>query len=566
LDETPDILGERTYNGVYTGNLNSFYWYANDIWQVRKNLSLNFGVRYEYNGPPSGDALEALNNAASVPGLILFGAPKAQKENYDPRIGIAYSPGRSQNTSIRAGFTVAHNMRPEGPDSQGLPPQVATDCQVGEAISSTCNYATTNFLTNGGIAQEPVGIHQYPTVAAAIASTSFSITGGNLLVEPYTESWQLGIQHTFAKSYTFETRYLGTHGVHLQLEDYINRQPVVTSANYLPTYFGTVPNQSTLATQKTLAQVEAYQSNVVPAWAAAGFTALLEGWRPWAASKYDGLATQLNRRFDHGLQAQVAWTWSHNRDDSVTDQISTVLTPRRPENPQCVQCEWGTSGLDHRHRVTGEVLYSLPTFWKEHPFYSNAIGNWEIVTIYTFESPEMATAQSNQQTNLTGDSTGPRALINPTGGVPGTGSDVTPVTNGTTCPASGGTTPATCPQNIVGYEAINPNAQYIRGGIGALTDIHKNTIPMNPINNWDVTLLKRIPAGERLNVEMQLQAYNVFNHQQFIPGSLRSVNAVSQSGTTVLNMLTPGNAIFDQPKAVFSSNPRTMQATVKVVF
>jgi hypothetical protein len=568
LDETPDVLGERTYNGVYTGNLMSVYTYANDIWKLRRDLMLNAGVRYEYNGPPSGDALEALNNAASVPGLISFGAPQAQRKNFDPRIGLAYSPGKSQNTSIRAGFTIAHNMRPEGPDSQGLPPQVATDCQVGEPITSTCQYSTTNFLTNGGIAPEPQGIHTYPTVASAIASTSFSITGNNLLVEPYTESWQLGVQHSFAKSYTFETRYVGTHGVHLQLEDYINRQPVVTSSNFLPTYIGsaTVPSQSVLATQPTLAQVEAYQSNVVPAWAAAGFTALLEGWRPWASSKYDGLATQLNRRFDHGLELQAAWTWSHNRDDSVTDQISTVLTPRRPQNPQCVICEWGTSALDHRHRVTVEALYNVPSVWKENKIVSNTVGNWEISSIYTFESPEYATAQSNQQTNLTGDATGPRSIFN-SAGVPGTGSDVTPVTNGQSCPKAGSApAPATCTTNIVGYVAINPKAQYIRGGLGALNNANKNTMPMANINNWDATLIKRLPITEKIKLEMQLQAYNVFNHQQFVPGSLRSVNAVSQSGTSVLNMLTPGNSIFNESSQVFSSNPRTMQATVKVVF
>lgn len=386
------------------------------------------------------------------------------------------------------------------------------------------------------------------------------------MVEPYVESWTLGVEHSFGKSYTLEVRYLGSKSNHLQTEEYLNIQPVVTPTNFLPTYIGNVPSAAVLATMPTLSQIEANRPSFVPAWTAAGFgSTLLQGWRPWASAKYDGLATQFTRRMTNGLQLQAAWTWSNSRDDVETDQISSNLTPRRAQNSQDIAAEWGPSALDHRHRVTVEAIYDLPFFRDKSYVMKNLVGNWEVVPIYTFESPEYATVQSNLNSNLDGDSVGQRAILNPAG-APGTSSDVTALTNGTKCPASGSTTPATCAQNIVGYSANNPNAEYIRAQLGALMNIGKNTLPMPHINNWDMNIVKRLSITESKAFEFHLEAYNFFNHPQWVPGSIRSINAVSSSSSTVLNLLTPGNAVFDKPQLIFSSNPRTLQLVLKFLF
>ena len=52
---------------------------------------------------------------------------------------------------------------------------------------------------------------------------------------PYSEQWNLGVQHMFAKNYTAEVRYVGTRGIHLSVQDRLNRQAVVTSQQ-LPTH------------------------------------------------------------------------------------------------------------------------------------------------------------------------------------------------------------------------------------------------------------------------------------------------------------------------------------------
>jgi len=67
-------------------------------------------VRYEYDTPPAGEDAQTLNAVSSVPGLINFSAPKAQTDNIMPRIGLAYTPGTSGKTSIRAGFGINYDV------------------------------------------------------------------------------------------------------------------------------------------------------------------------------------------------------------------------------------------------------------------------------------------------------------------------------------------------------------------------------------------------------------------------------------------------------------------------
>jgi hypothetical protein len=118
----------------------------------------------------------------------------------------------------------------------------------------------------------------------------------------------------------------------------------------------------------------------------------------------------------------------------------------------------------------------------------------------------------------------------------------------------------------VGYSANNPNAQYIRAQLGALTNIGKNTVAMQHINNWDMNIIKRLSVTESKSFEFHVEAYNFFNHPQWVPGSIRGVNATSSSSSTVLNLLTPGNAVFDKPQSIFSSNPRLLQLVMKFMF
>jgi hypothetical protein len=567
-DVNPDSLSERSLGDpVFYGDQISVYWYVNDTWRIRPNFTLNLGLRHEYSTIPFGERSQALNLAANVPGLIDFSEPRAPKKNFAPRIGIAWSPGNSGNTSIRAGFGMAYDVLYDNIGTLSLPPQLSG------TIDTKLTANTPNFLASGGILPGGSGIQTFATLAEQRSATANHIVVNQQ--DPYSISWNLGVQHVFAKNYTAEVRYLGSRGVHLNTQDRINFGAVVTPSRNLPTFLA-APSQATLnALPFNLAQLEGIDP-VLPAYQPFFDDQPIVQFTPNGGSIYHGLAAQLNRRFDNGLQFQSAYTWSHTIDDSTADFFSTRLTPRRPQDFQNLANDRSTSAIDRRHRFTTAIVYDFPYFKSGNWLKKNLLSNWEIAPIWTIESPELATVQSGTDSNLNGDTAGDRVIFNPAG-IPGTGSGVTPLCNsglpaGVAC---GSATVDTTPF-IVGYLATKPNAQYISAGLGVLPNSGRNTLPTSRINNWDLSLLKRFSFTERTRFEFGGQFFNLFNHPQYTPGYVNSATPTGQATGTptsfastdiaVLNYLKPSSGTFNNPKATFASQSRGIQLSAKIIF
>jgi hypothetical protein len=572
-DISPDQLGERSLgNPVYYGDQIASYWYVNDNWKLRPNFTLNLGLRHEYTTIPFGERLQSLNQAASVAGLIDFSEPRAPKKNFMPRLGFAWSPGGHQNTSVRGGFAMAYDVLYDNIGILSLPPQLSGTIDVD------LNNPSNNFLKNGGILPNAGGIQTFSTVALQRAATANHIVVDQK--DPYSESWNLGVQHTFGTAYTAEVRYVGTKGIHLNTQERIDAQSKVTPTMFLPTYFA-APTQATLdASTVTLAAIRANPA-FVPAFTAAGFSVApnfspIVQFTPNGNSIYHGLQTQLTRQFTNGLQFTAAYTWSRTIDDSTADFFSTVLTPRRTQDFLNLGGDRTVSALSRTHRLTLSALYQTPWFkggnWLAH----NLLGNWTIAPIYTYESPEWATVQSQIDTNLNGDSAGDRTVINPVG-IPGTGANVTAqctstITPGAICGLGAAFDPVTGVQTrpssfpfVVGYLSKSPTAQYVVAGSGALANAQRNTLATRPIDNVDLTLGKDFSFTENMKFQFQAQFFNLLNHPQFIPGS---INDVASIGNTAVRstFLNPGSTAFNDPTAAFASNARTMQLVVKFIF
>jgi hypothetical protein len=544
-DVTP-AFAERSFGSVgYSGDQHALYGFVNDIWKVRPNVTLNLGLRYEFTSTPFGWTQQALNNFVSVPGLISFGSPKAPKKDFMPRLGFAWSPGSSATTSIRGGFGIGYDVLYDNIGVLSRPPQIGStsDCPGGAGCSPN-----GQFLAKGGIV--PSGQTGITTLTAAQARAATSALLPVDVKYPYSEQWNLGVQHSFGSNYTAEVRYLGSRGVHLNVQNRINKIATVDSTHFLPTFFSQ-PSAATIAgLTTTLAQLQAIP-NTRADFLAAGFTNPIVAFEPFGGSTYHSLATQLNRRFSNGLQMQAAWTWSHLIDDSTADFFSTVLTPRRPQDFQNMHVERGNSALDRAHRITLSAVYDAP--WLKHSnwFLKNVAGNWEVAPIYTFETGEWADPQSGTDTNLNGDSAGDRVIINAAGDRR-KGTDVTALKN-----ASGAT---------VGYVVNDPTAYFVRARAGALATSSRNILQLPPINNWDINVLKRFSATERYKFEIAAQFLNAFNHPQFVAGSLNQITSISTTSGTQKNYLIPGASNFDIPKVTFSSNPRAMQLSAKFIF
>jgi hypothetical protein len=569
-DVNPDNLSERSLgNPVYYGDQIGIFWYVSDSWKMRRNLTVNVGLRHEYTTIPFGERAQKLNIAASVPGLIDFSEPRAPKTNFMPRVGLAWSPGTKGDTSIRAGFGIGYDVLYDNIGILSLPPQLSG------TIDNPQPPVINNFLANGGILPSSGGIQTFPTLAAQQKATANHVVVDQK--DPYSIQYDLSVQHQFGSKYSFEARYLGTRGVHLNTQSRINVQSRVDSTHFLPTYLA-APSQATLdASTNTLASIIA-RPRIIPAYSANNFTTNVVQFTPNGWSAYNGLALQGSRQFANGLQFVAAYTWSHTIDNSTADFFSTVLTPRRPQDFQNINADKSSSALDHRHRFSIAAYYDVPYFKNGNWLHRNVLGNWLFAPIYTYQVGEPADVQSGIDANLNGDSAGDRAILNPTG-VPGTGSDVSPLCTSTlpsfaTCGESDFSSKKGAPgpgnfdstPYMVAYLASNPNAQYITAGKGALATSGRNTLRTRPINNLDLTAGKRFNFTERTRLEFQAQFLNVLNHPQFTPGLTNQVNSIGYTGLAATNYLKPSNATFNQPDQVFSSNSRTLQMALKFIF
>jgi len=544
FDYIPDYLGERTTgNFVYYGDQIEFGAYVNDSWKLRPNLTINLGVRYERTTLPYAERLQSVNAISNVPGLINFGVPQPQNFNFEPRVGIAWSPGTSGKTSIRAGFGINYDQLFDNLGLLSMPPQFQQTVDVG-------GNAGSGFLAGGGIS---------PNASSGTLdqATARAYTGGYIPDQklPKSLQWNVGIQRVIHEDYTVELRYLGTRGLNLPIQDRMNVQNTVNAGNALPMYLS-APSQGTLdGLTNTLGALNTAYSNggfFLPQYLNAGFQSYLVGFMPMGASTYHGLAAQVTRRFHNGLQFVGSYTFSHNIDNSTAEVFSTYTTPRRGQDFQNLNADRSSSALDHRNRFTMATVYDMPFFKGGNWFMRNLIGNWELAPIYTYETGTLYTVQSGVDSNMNGDSAGDRTWINPAGTV-NIGSGATALKN------SNGAT--------VAYLVKNPQARYVAAPKGVIATGGRNTAHLNPIDNIDFSLLKRFNVfKESTKMEIGARFYNLLNHPQYTGSYLNDIAPIGYTGGAVHNFLIPGKANFYDPSAVFSSNPRTMQLSAKFIF
>jgi len=567
LDEQPDggstsgVTGERSFgaaNGVPFGHLEQA-WYFNDDYRVRSNLTLNLGIRYEYVGVPVGSRAQQYSAIADVPGVISFDSPKSTKNDWSPRVGFAYSPGKSGTWSIRGGVMRAFDNTYVNLNQNAAPLYYQTTTDVDPL------HPVSNFLANGGLSSP---IATGPATAANVRAAIGSYTWDQH--RPYSLNGSLGVQHIIGKDYTVEARYVYTKGVHLWNQTRLNIISPVTATLNLPTYLS-MPSAATLAGLKNIMGPYG-NDNPPPASCATctvlgninnndlaqyGFANALVGYEPWGNSRYNGLALQMTKRYSKNFSYIFAYTWSHNFDDSTATNDSTILSPRRAQDFQNMSAEWASSALDRRQRLTLTPIYDFRPFLNGNWLMKNVVGNWNISGTYTFQSPEYATIQSGVDSNLNGDAAGDRAIINPSG--------ASNVGSGVTAYNSLGQMVPMGDPSTVAYVANNPNARYIEAGQGAYANGGRNTFALGRTNNFDVALMKRVNLNERIRLEAGAQAFNLLNHPQFTGGYLSDVNPFS-TALISRNFLVPGSSTFGQYQQYFSSNSRELQLVARFVF
>jgi len=197
-----------------------------------------------------------------------------------------------------------------------------------------------------------------------------------------------------------------------------------------------------------------------------------------ADSRYNGLAVELKRRFTHGLQFIMAYTYSSAKDNKPDQTMVVVGTDdvKAVMNNLDISADWGRSDLDIRHRFVFSPVYEIGTVAKDNAVANAFLSNWAFSGIITLQSGFAYSALISGDANRDGNSATDR--------VPGT-------------PRNGFTTPS--------------------------------------IYVFDTRATKSFKFGEKYNLSLIAEAFNLFNRSNIATVNTGRYGIASSSATTLTN-------------------------------
>ena len=550
--------------------LGSHQWgaFAQDDWKIRHNVTLNLGVRWDYQSIYDVEKLQAVSAPANIPGVIDFHVPKTDKNNFAPRMGIAWAPsfggrigrwlfGEEGDSSIRANFARSYVIAFSNLVSAGPPAALQ-----GELVDAG---PATNFLQSGGASPGPFVFNNSPANIRAV-------TGSRILdhVAPYADSFALSYQRQLNRSTGLEVRYLRTQGKKLFVQVQTNSQPVVDAAMVIPTLYS-LPSASALAALPTINTVVTGNSILNGATIAPRqlpqFSGVLTSDPNIGKSKYDGVSVSLTRRLARHLALTAAYTYSRTYDNSFNELFTSSLNPRRSQDageffqPQGLDLtnDYARSIADVPNRFVTSWIYEVP-FKSRNSFVNGVIGGWEIGGIFQAQSGQLVDIQSGVDSNRNGDNAGDRVLFNANGnrnvgtGVVGLILDGA----GAVQQVNLGSSPN---RNVRAYLAVNPNAAWVQAGFfaagianGGAGLAPRNAFRTRSWNNTDMTFIKNTRFGKegRFNFLVAAEAHNVFNQREI------NVAGIGAGARSFVEPFTP--QFLDYSFGVFGGRTITMRA------
>jgi hypothetical protein len=570
--------------------------YAQDDWRITKNITLNLGLRYEFQGVPT-EANNLFGNWEPAVGFEQVGKNigsiyNPDHRNFSPRFGVAWDVTGKGTTVVRAGGSVVYDLLSMSTymSQQNLQSAVAlfgvgvvptgaslvygTQCPAPAGCPGIGNITAAGVVIPGSrLTWQNQTTQIYPTNVTGLLQCSpgnpcNTVAMNRNFRTPYVENWTLGIQHAFSSKISLESTYVGNHGVKLPGVVDLNQAPPTPLAN------GVQP----FAAQYPYLNLINYLSN-------------------FYGSTYHGLQNTLTARNYHGLDFVLGYTYSHALDDLSSNWVAFLpMDSTRP------YLEHGSGDEDIRHRFTFSITYTLP----EYKTRSQLLEGWQVNTIITMQSgqPYNINDQTNNfsGTNELADrwdlfgspadfkSGGQNSLILCTNGAPG-GCNYVTYPSGNTINLSDAQTAADwalCQSHATAglatslgiainngtggcYISKNGKSVLLPNAVGAFGTMGRNIFRDTGFHNVDLSVSKSFRLGERMKAQFRAETFNIFNHPNFAnPNGATSGYGQaafadpSVVGTFGCGCATPDQAAFNP--VLGSGSNRAIQLGLKFIF
>jgi outer membrane receptor protein involved in Fe transport len=424
------VIGSGT-NSLHN-RANDFSAFFQDDWKVTPRLTLNLGLRYDYFGPTTEtqghfvgfDPSKAVTIPLLIPGFgvacpavpstcgsvvtggfvqagngSLPGFPKVSDglvnpnyKNFGPRVGFAYQLGDTGKFVLRGGYGIFYdrpNMRLYNSQLFNMPYEMMATALFTSNESPFFQVPLPSTFPLNPLSPSNAGIFPFGGYPAFLPVTFFGTTKPVLFPVPasgiypdlhdwsipYVQSFNLGVQTSFANNWMLDLGYVGSLG---------RKFPRLFSFNqaqnpYL--VFGLPPNG--IFFPPTAGSLGGPLFPGFSNLTAPGFGSFLM--ESNSNSNYNSLQATLNKRFSHGLQMLLSYTWSHSFDDYSGSDVSDIGVV--PGNMVNEQSNYASSDFDRRHRFVASYLYNLPdAYHGGSAFGKKALNSWSVSGIVTLQS------------------------------------------------------------------------------------------------------------------------------------------------------------------------------------
>jgi Carboxypeptidase regulatory-like domain len=552
--------------------------FLQDDWRATKTLTLNLGLRYEYNGVIKEDN-DLLGNFDPKLGDVQVGKQisspyQGDHKNIAPRLGMAWDVTGTGNTVLRAGGALSYETvnwesflafnNTLGLSS--IPTATSTGASPGGgniAVGNITVFPTTAQYNTGPI---------FPPGSAPVncAASSCTILGIDpKITTPYVVSWNVNIQHAFTNDVSAEIGYVGNRGYNLTGIHDIN-QPTVGAGWAACVQSNFDPNICGPGVDPGAEQAARPFNNTFP------FLASIFQMGNIYRSNYNGLQATLNARNYHGFSAVIGYTYSHALDDvgANWDFGQGLGLPQNSANPQP---EYASSDFDIRHRFTLSMTYAI----RGKKSFAQLLEGWELNSIATVTSAQpWGPTDSSTDVSGTGESTGAATGIerwdffgNPSDFKSGpTGIPYFSGSTNSACAAHA--TTAAMQQSLTRFGCFAKGSSVmLPPALGSFGIMGRNFFRDSGFKNWDVSVAKNWALGETLKVQFRAELFNILNHPNFA-NPFGGQNGYGTGGfndpsTGVAGLFGCGCATPDKAAAnpvLGSGGPRATQFGLKLIF
>lgn len=487
-------------------------FFVQDDWKLRPTLTVNLGLRYDYESLPT--PFTVTNPLIANPTLPQTTSRPSDKNNVSPRLGFAWDPFGRGKTAVHGGFGLYYGR---------LPNAVILNAYYNSGATGSQNLATFTPTTAVAPGQN------LPSLKTAAVSPVYGTGSAQYLdphlQNPYTEQFDLAVQQNLGFNNVLSISYLGSLGRELPNYLNVNLDPTKTY-NYTYTVVpgggtcgahgcGTFTQKAYASKLQTGASTSTY-NNILLSPSYSSVTETISN----VNSNYHALSVDITNRSSKYITFDASYTWSHALDFSqasfTSNGTNNWLDPYANS-----RSNYGTSSFNVRHRAVGWAVINAPKLNTDSPLKYLANG-WSL-----------------------------KPLVQAQTGLPYSAT-------------VGGTTPNQC--YVAGcYEVAGSGFT----GTGVTYDpvVGRNAFTLPRTFVVDLRVQKDFTIAEHYNLQLIGEAFNLANHQN-VTGVTTQAYSFATTTNTNTNTLTysPSFGVPTSANSNYAYSPRLIQLAMRLQF